>query len=151
MDDAAKLEIAADYANSIQSLEKCIERQQEEIERKQAQLDGLKSVAYGDKIRASGSGRLIEDLTIQLTESIREYVTDLCEYVERYHEARECFGCLSHPYSSALIWHYLMLKTWREVESKLNYCHSRMMAIRQDALLALYDVMPQEYKQHESI
>lgn len=151
MNESIKLEIACDYANSIKSLEECIDRQREEIARKRAQLDGLKAVTYGDKIKSGGEGRMIEELGIQITVLIREYVTDLAEYIERYKEARECFSCLQHPYSSALIWHYMMLKPWREIEKKLKYSHSRMMDIRKDALIALYEVMPLEYKKHRSL
>lgn len=151
MEEADKLQIASQYATSIKCLEECIERQREEIERKRAQLDGLKAVTYGDKVKASGEGRLIEELGIQLTELIREYATDLAEYVERHKEARECFGLLAHPYSSALIWHYMMIKPWREVEKKLCFSHSRMMDIRREALIALFDVMPLEYKRVPAI
>lgn len=150
MDEKDKLAIASDYANSIKCLEECIDRQREEIARKRAQLDGLKAVTYGDKVSAGGEGRLIEELGIQITGLIREYVTDLAEYIERYKEARDCFSCLQHPYSSALIWHYMMLRSWREVEAKLHYSHSYMMEIRRDALIALYDVMPIHYKKHRS-
>lgn len=151
MDDVSKIAIASDYAKSIRSLEECIERQQEEITRRRALLDGLKAIQYGDKIATSGLARSIEELSEQLHDMIREYVTELVEYVDRMAEARQCIACLQHPYSSALMWHYVMARPWREVERKLSFSHSRMMDIRQDALLALYEVMPLEYKAHEAV
>lgn len=151
MDDASKIAIASDYAKSVKSLEECIERQQEEITRRRALLDGLKAIQYGDKVATSGLNRSIEELSEQLHEMIKEYVTELVEYVDKIREARQCIGCLQHPYSSALMWHYVMDYPWRIVERKLNFSHSRMMDIRQDALLALYEVMPIEEKQCSAI
>lgn len=149
MNDSIKLLIAEWYVNDLKDLGKTIDTYEYEIERLRARADGLKSVSGNDKVTASSDVHKLENITNDLMDKIKAYAVELEAYITRSNQAHSYFTQLPKTQCNALILHYLSGKTWEETCVILNYSYPRIMQIRKEGIISLYDILP--YSTREEI
>lgn len=142
MDDSTKLLIVEPYVNNLKMLRNTIDTCSDEIDRLRAQADGLKSVAAGDKVCASSDVHKLEDISAKIIDLVKIYTADLNAFVAEYETAHRCMSQLPGIQQSIFIRHYLMGDTWERICIDVNYSYRRVMDLRREGIIALYDLLP---------
>lgn len=148
MDDTRKLLAAEVYVDDLRHLAHTIDTCEDEIARLRARADGLKSMTNTDKVRASSDVHKLEEITNQILDMVKLYTVELNNYVYEYHIAHTVTDHISSKLHRDLIKrHYLSGARWDIVSVDLNYSYGRIMQLRQEALIMLYDAMPYHLQQ----
>lgn len=142
MDDQTKLLIVEPYVNNVKRLRLTIDTCSQEIERLRAQADGLKSVAAGDKVSASADVHKLEDVSAKIMDLVKIYTADMAAFVAEYEIAHRCMSQLDGILPTLFVRHYLMGQTWERICIDVNYSYRRVMDLRHDGIIALYDLLP---------
>lgn len=143
-----KLICVNDYLCYIKKLNKRIETLKESIDR-QKSLMLPAGIDYSELVAASSSGDALENGVIKLQELIKEYCTELAEYVEQQQIAYNVFKKLSNPKGTeALTKYYLQGKTWEKVCVEMAYSYRGMMKLKKAAELEVYDYMPEQWRRY---
>lgn len=143
--DEAKSVKAGAYAEYIRDLVKRKHVQEMEIEHQREELD-LSGVAFGERVTTSPSANAIPDGVAKLIGLIESYTTDLCEYVEEIETFSKVLAKLKPQQQMTLYMRYVMLKDWKTVAKQARYSEPRLYEIRREALISLYDVMPEVWR-----
>lgn len=143
--DEAKRVKAEAYAMHIRSLVRRKHAREEEIQHQREEL-GLTGVALGERVSTSPSMDAIPDGVAKLLDMIKRYMTELAECVDEIDRFDKRLAQLAPQQHLVLYLHYVTLRKWPEVARKVNYSEPRIYEIRRDALLALYDVMPDYWR-----
>lgn len=140
-----KLIKALNYAEHIKSLSEQKEIRESEINHLRGEM-GLSVGALSDRVVTSPSADAIPNAVIKLQKLICEYVTDLSEYVD---EIRVFVGCLDQldcKQAKALHARYVKVMMWKQIAAEMGYSKARIYQLREDGLIALYDVMPEFWR-----
>lgn len=134
------------YLEYIRELNTRIETLREGIERKRSLM--LPSGIDYSGVPSSGSAAdALGNGVVKLQDMIAEYATELAEYVEQGRIAKGVFEQLSNPRAgTALMKYCLQGKTWEQVCVEVGYSYRRMMQIKSEAMLEIYDLMPEEWR-----
>ena len=141
-----RIHCASEYLEHVRSLGVRIEALRDEIEHQRALLGPL-SARVAERVSGTRRTDRFEEGAIRLEELIREYCTDLVGYVEEYHKAHEVRASLpSGVQVAVLTGRYLEDKQWDRVALDTNYSVKSVYNIRREALAALWDRLPIEWK-----
>lgn len=137
---------AKSYLAYVRELNKRIETLREDIERMQS-LMLPSGIDYSSIPSSGGSGDAIGNGIAKLQDMIADYATELAEYVEQGRIAKGVFEQLSNPRAGTALLKYCMQgKTWEQVCVEVGYSYRRMMQIKNEAILEVYDLMPEEWR-----
>lgn len=118
----------------------------EAIERERSRLD-LTGAPIKEYVSISRDHDALSDGIVQLQEMIKDYCTELAEYVEQMRIAHSVLDRLSKAeYTIALTRHYLFCEQWKDVAKAMGYTHSGLMTLRRKAIAELYGYMPEEWR-----
>lgn len=137
------------YLEYVKNIDEGIRTLKESIDR-QRSLMLPSGLDYSGLIpSSSSSGDALANGVIKLQEMIAEYTTELAEYVEQQRTASLVFASLSKPaYRLAFTKYYLQGKTWEQVCVEMAYSYRRLMQIRSEGMLEVYDLMPEEWRRY---
>lgn len=142
IDDDIKFQIVDAYVNNLKGMLKSIDTCEREIERLKVQATGLKSMSLGDKVQSNSDVHKLETITHNIIEYRKIATAEAEIFFQEYIVARTAMRKLPANQANALIRHYLLGDTWEQVCVSLNYSYSRIMQIREDGIIALYDLLP---------
>lgn len=145
--DEWKAEQAAKWLRHIRELKHDIARLEDDIE-VQRSLALPSGIDYSrPNVATSPSRDAIPDAVARLEESIALYTTELVGYLDEKQQARECISRLGDArYRAVLSLYYVNGHSWTTVSDKVGYVVDYCMAIRNEALPYVYEVMPREYR-----
>lgn len=143
--DDGKLFRARQYAEHIKELSIRKAGREEEINHLRGEM-GLSVGALGDRVCTSPSADAIPNAVIKLQELIADYVIDLSEYVDEIQQFICCLDKIDPKQAQALRSRYIKLLMWRQIADDMGYSMQHIYEIRNDALVALYDVMPEFWR-----
>lgn len=134
------------YLEYVRSLRFSVTTLHEEIEALRATLE-LTGIQYSESVSTSTKGDMLESGVIDLQELIAKFCTELSEYTAEQAQAHEVLSHLPKPEQrQALTLYYLCGWKWRRVYTKMHYTKQGMKKIRETALIALYDYIPEEWR-----
>ena len=141
-----RIHCASEYLEHVRSLGVRIEALRDEIEHQRALLGPL-SARVAERVSGTRRTDRFEEGAIRLDELIREYCTDLVGYVEEYRKAHEVIASLpSGAQVAILTGYYLQGKAWKQVAIDLAYSEGSVYNIRREAMAALWEALPVEWK-----
>lgn len=135
-----------EYLSYVRSLSTRIINLQEQIERKRALLEPS-GIQYKESVSSSITDNELAEAIDNLKDLIKEFATELSEYIEQHRQAHITFSKLSRPeYARAMTSYYLHGKSWEEVCVDMRYSWDGMMKLRKKASLELYERMPIQWQ-----
>ena len=129
------------YMEHVRGLTLRIEAMREEVERQRALL-GPCSAQVRERVRGTCDTDGFEKGAIRLQELVADYCTEIAGYVEEYRAAHRAVSALPGAQAAALTGHYLHGKPWKRVALDMAYSERSVLAIRREALAALWDFLP---------
>ena len=140
-----KLVNALAYAEFVKGL--CERKRTREIEIEHLRNElGLSSVALGDRVSTSTSADSIPNAVVRLQGLVSAYLTDLVEYVDEINGFITCLDQLDTISAHALYARYVRLLMWKEVADEMGYSERNVYNVREEGLIALFDVMPDYWR-----
>lgn len=118
----------------------------------QDEIDTLKSKMVlggsgsGDKVRTSPSKDAIPNGVAKIQELTEDLETARVEYADNYRAFRKAVDQIDPIPKSALVYHYLLLRNWRQIADKMGYTYDGIMVVRKRGLIQLYDYIPIGYR-----
>lgn len=143
--DEAKIVKALAYVDHIRDLSIRKHQREAEIETLRGEL-GLASSALGDRVFVSPSADAIPNAVIRLQELIKVYCTDLSEYVDEIKAFSILLSRLKPTHHRVLSMRCLNMLSYSKIASKMGYSKRTIYRIRDAALIALYEVMPEYWR-----
>lgn len=143
--DEDKLVNALAYAEYVKGLGERKRTRELEIEHLRGEL-GLASAALGDRVSTSPSADGIPNAVAQLQGLVSAYITDLVEYVDEINGFISCLDQLDTTSAHALHARYVRLLMWKEVADEMGYSERNVYNVREEGLIALFDVMPDSWR-----
>ena len=140
-----KLQCASQYVSYIRSLACRKASREQEIESLRNTLGSTLST-LGIRISKSPSPDAIPNTVIRLDAIIATYEMELAEYVQGLEQFIQAIDQLEPLHAQVLTLHYVDGLEYLEVAERIGYNISHVYRLRAAALIALYDVMPYEWR-----
>ena len=136
------------YLRELDRIVKRIKTKQDAIADHRGKLMCISGVDYSrDSVQVQSNGDAIPDGVAALLDLIAETVAEIAEYAKMQRQAEQAFEQLPRiEYEQVLKMHYLRGKDWGTIAAELNYSYAHVMTLRRAAIIALYEVMPCEYR-----
>lgn len=121
----------------------------------QAEIDGQREMASGlsgmdysaPAVKSSPTPDAVPNAVIRLQRLISDYCTELVGYVDEQRRAHDALSRIENAeQAEALKRHYLLGQRWEECCVAMGYSCEGMKSLRYRGLLAVYGVMPQEWR-----
>lgn len=149
MADEFKVYAAKRYMAHIRTIKNTLRQLQEEVEALRADLTGLHAVTYSDMPGSPNAyGDAIPDGVARLESKIREYCTELAEWIDVEYEAHTAIKQIGDGRYRELLWsHYVSQKSWEQIAVDMHYSYEYVRKeLFEASLEALYHVMPEQWR-----
>lgn len=144
-----KVYAAERYMVHVRTIKNTCRQLQDEVESLRADLTGVRGVALSDMPGSPNAyGDAIPDGLARIEEKIREYCTELAEWIDVEHEAHDAIKQIEDGRFRQLLWgHYISQKPWGVIAKEMHYSREYVRKeLRNHALESLYDSMPEQWR-----
>ena len=143
-----KREHARKWLDHVKKLDNTVRTLQDEIDRQRELLDGVEAAQTG-AMRVSGTKYRSDfsDALDRLQGSIRAYCQEVARFADAQKKAHDLISLLPNRLHVDILKRcYLMGQKEGEIAESLAYSRDYIAHAKADALEAVYDVMPEEWK-----
>lgn len=150
MDEIVKVEEACErYLGWIAGAKRTMRRLNQDRAEMRRCIDGLKGVRYdrigGSSYQANGDDSMaaivsrLEELDFGIASAAKDYEEAIADWLETKSH-------LNSIHAEVLTMHYIEGMTWEAVALEVRYSERNIYRLRMDALLALYEVLPEGWQ-----
>lgn len=151
MSDDFKQYAAGRYAEHVRAMKVRSDALDFDVRSMREDLTGVKGMVYsGMPSSPNAYGDAIPNGVARLEQLIDESMTALAEWLDVKKEACECFAKLDSRSYALLTYYYANALTWAETADRMGYKSKEHVQreVKPLALIALYDVMPEEWRRN---